>query len=73
MPVITAADSGGVLEWVTDGVTGFVTDGSPAAMGAAIDALVADPDLAQRMGAAGRARVAGLSWEHVVETLVPRS
>ena len=72
VPVITAADSGGVLEWVTDGVTGFVTDGSPDAMGAAIDALVADPDLARRMGAAGRARVAGLSWEHVVETLVPR-
>ena len=28
VPVITAADSGGVLEWVTDGVTGLVTDGS---------------------------------------------
>jgi glycosyltransferase involved in cell wall biosynthesis len=73
VPVITAADSGGVLEWVTDGVTGFVTDGSAEAMGAAIDALVADPDLAQRMGAAGRARVDGLSWERVVDTLMPRS
>ena len=29
-PVITAADAGGVLEWVEDGVTGFVTDGTPA-------------------------------------------
>ena len=27
-PVITAADSGGVLEWVEDGVTGLVTDGT---------------------------------------------
>lgn len=73
VPVVTACDSGGVLEWVTDGVTGFVTDGSAAAMGAALDALVADPDLAQRMGAAGRARAIGLSWERVVETLVPGS
>ncbi len=73
VPVITAVDSGGVLEWVTDGVTGLVTDGSAEAMGAAIDALAADPDLAQRMGAAGRARVVDLSWERVVDTLVPRS
>lgn len=70
VPVITAADSGGVLEFVVDGVTGLVTDGSPAAMGAAIDTLVSDPALAQRLGAAGRARVADLSWERVVETLL---
>ncbi len=73
VPVITASDSGGVLDWVTDGVTGYVTDGSPGAMGAAVDRLVADPNLAHRMGAAGRARVAGLSWERVVHTLVGRS
>lgn len=70
VPVVTTADSGGVLEWVTDGVTGFVTDGSPEAMGAALDRLVADPDLAARMGAAGRARVADLGWERVVRTLL---
>lgn len=70
VPVVTAADSGGVLEWVEDGVTGLVTDGTPAAMGAALDRLVADPDLASRLGAAGRERVADLSWEHVVDTLV---
>ncbi len=28
-PVITASDSGGVLEWVEDGVNGIVTDGKP--------------------------------------------
>lgn len=70
VPVITSADAGGVLEWVEDGVTGLVTDGSPEAMGAAIDRLAADADLAARMGAAGRAKVAGLSWERVVATLV---
>ena len=68
-PVITAADSGGVLEWVEDGVTGFVTDGSPEAIGAAIDRFAADPELAETMGEAGRQRVARLAWGPVVERL----
>jgi len=70
VPVVTAADSGGVLEWVVDGVTGLVTDGSPAAIGAALDRLAGDRELATRLGAAGRERVRGLSWDHVVATLV---
>lgn len=70
VPVVTTRDSGGVLEWVEHEVTGLVTDGSPQAMAAALDRLVADPALAARMGAAGRARVVDLRWESVVETLV---
>ena len=70
VPVVTTDDSGGVLEWVEHGVTGLVTDGSPDALGAALDQLVADPELAARMGAAGRERVAALSWEQVVATLL---
>jgi glycosyltransferase involved in cell wall biosynthesis len=69
-PVITAKDSGGVLEWVEDGVNGFVTDGSPGAIGEAIDRLAADPRLAKRMGANGRDRVAGMSWRPVVDKLL---
>lgn len=69
-PVITAKDSGGVLEWVRDGVTGFVTDGSPEAVGAAVDTLAADPELASRMGAAGRESVRDLSWGPVVRELL---
>ena len=70
VPVVTTDDSGGVLEWVVHEETGLVTDGSPAAMGAALDRLVADPALARRLGAAGRDRVKDLSWEHVVSTLL---
>ncbi len=69
-PVITTADAGGVLEWVEDGVTGLVTDGTPSALGAAIDRLAADPDLAQRMGEKARERVADLSWAPVVDRLL---
>jgi glycosyltransferase involved in cell wall biosynthesis len=69
-PVITAKDSGGVLEWVEDGVNGFITDGTPEAIGEAIDKLAADRELAARMGAAGRDRVGGMSWRPVVEKLL---
>ncbi|HRW36316.1 MAG: glycosyltransferase family 4 protein [Acidimicrobiales bacterium] len=70
VPVVTTDDSGGVLEWVEHEVTGLVTDGSPDALGAALDRLVADPELALRLGAAGRERVRDLNWEHVVRTLL---
>ena len=68
-PVITAVDSGGVLEWVEDGVTGFVTDGSPAGIAEAVDRLAADRSLAEKMGEAARERVAALSWAPVVARL----
>ena len=70
VPVVTAADSGGVLEWVEHEVTGLVTDGTAESMAAALDRLVDDPELASRLGRAGRERVADLSWDHVVRTLV---
>jgi glycosyltransferase involved in cell wall biosynthesis len=68
-PVITTTDSGGVLEWVEDGVTGLVVEPEPAAIAAAVDALARDPDRARAMGKAGRERVADLDWTHVVERL----
>lgn len=68
-PVITAADSGGVLEWVEDGVTGIVTDGSAAAIGEAIDRLYRDRPLARKLGDAGFERVRDLSWTDVVARL----
>ncbi len=69
-PVITTADAGGVLEWVVDGETGLVTDGSPAALGAAVPRLVPDRALAARLGEAGRAKAAALGWTHVVDRLL---
>jgi glycosyltransferase involved in cell wall biosynthesis len=69
-PVITTQDAGGVLEFVEDGVNGFVTDGSPRALGAAIDKLAGDRELARRLGEAGRARVADLSWSAVTARLL---
>lgn len=69
-PVITATDSGGVLEWVRDGETGIVTDGSPEQLGAAMARLAADRNLAREMGERGRESVAGLSWGPVIDRLL---
>jgi glycosyltransferase involved in cell wall biosynthesis len=69
-PVITTSDAGGVLEFVEDGTNGFVTAPEPAAIAARLQALAADPALAARLGAAGPARVAGITWDNVVRELV---
>jgi glycosyltransferase involved in cell wall biosynthesis len=69
-PVVTTADAGGVLEWVEDGVTGFVTEPTPEAVAEAADRLAADRALAERMGEEGRRRVDELSWPAVVDALV---
>jgi glycosyltransferase involved in cell wall biosynthesis len=69
VPVITASDAGGVLEWVEHEVTGLVTDGTPGAVAAAIDRLADDRELARKLGSAGRERAAALGWDAVVARL----
>lgn len=57
LPVV-AGDSGGAPDAVRDGQTGFVVGGrDPAALVDRLVRLLAAPDLAARMGAAGRAWV----------------
>ena len=51
-------------------MTGLITDGTAQGMAEAIDRLADDADLAARLGAAGHARAAALSWQQVVSTLV---
>jgi glycosyltransferase involved in cell wall biosynthesis len=71
-PVITCSDSGGPLEFVHDGETGFVTSPEPKAVANAIEKLAADRQRAFDMGHAARQRwnTQGISWDHVVETLL---
>lgn len=71
-PVVTAVDAGGVLEWVRDGVTGLVTDGTPAGIADAVDRLHRDRDLARRLGTAGRELVRDLAWGPVLDKLLGR-
>jgi starch synthase len=62
-----ASDVGGIPEVVADGQTGLLTPpGAPAALAAAISALVADPPRAAAMGRRGRERaVAEFSWASI--------
>jgi colanic acid/amylovoran biosynthesis glycosyltransferase len=58
LPVV-CTDAEGLAENVLDGVTGFVVPRrDPAAMAAKLAELAPDPELRQRMGEAGRERVA---------------
>jgi glycosyltransferase involved in cell wall biosynthesis len=69
-PVITCADSGGVLEFVETDVNGFVLDPDPAAIGDAISRLHRNRALAQSLGDAGYDRARTITWDGVVEKLV---
>ncbi|WP_029138212.1 glycosyltransferase family 4 protein [Nakamurella lactea] len=71
-PIVTTADSGGVLELVKDGVNGIVCAPTSVELAAAFDRLYEDRALAQDLGAAQRQRVEALniSWDHVIERLL---
>lgn len=57
VPVV-ACDSGGPAEFVDDGETGLLTPpGDVACLAKALGTLLDDPDLAKRVGSAGRDRV----------------
>ena len=53
---------GGLPESIVDGETGLLADDGPG-LTAAVQRLVADPELRARMGAAARERAARFTWE----------
>jgi glycosyltransferase involved in cell wall biosynthesis len=67
---VVAGTSGGAPEAVREGVTGHVVDPrSPAAVADTIADLLADPERARAMGAAGRTRVEERwSWTRIAAT-----
>ncbi|MCU1403749.1 MAG: glycosyltransferase family 1 protein [Glaciihabitans sp.] len=70
LPVI-APRSGGPIDLVEPGVTGFLFEpGDDAEMRASVELLARDSALRRRMGEAGRRGVIGKSWERVCEELV---
>lgn len=71
-PVITCSDSGGPIEFVLHGHTGFVTEPDPRQVAQAVEKLAANPNLAARMGRNGLDAYHGknITWEHVLLTLL---
>ena len=64
---VVASRTGGIPEVVADGETGLLVEpDDPAALAAALNVLLRDPDRARAMGQAGRARAeAEFSWTAV--------
>ena len=69
-PVVTAADSGGPLEFVESGVNGAVCEPAPAAIAAAVNRYAADRRLAAAHGEAGYSRASLVTWDGVIERLL---
>ncbi len=68
-PVITAKDSGGPLEFVTEN-TGVVVDPTPEAIAKAMDSFF-DSDIAEKYGIGGKKHLEemNITWENVVKEL----
>jgi len=69
-PVVTTTDAGGPLEFVEDGVTGFVADPTPESLGSAIARLAAERTRARALGDAGYERARTITWDGVVARLM---
>ena len=69
-PVITARDSGGTLEFVEDGVNGYVCEPTADALADAVNRLAADAALAASLGERGHGVAAKITWDNVVDRLV---
>ena len=69
-PVVTTSDAGGPLEFVRHGETGLVCAPEPEDVAAALARIAQRPAEAREMGASGRASIAGLSWDAVIDALL---
>jgi glycosyltransferase involved in cell wall biosynthesis len=69
---VSVTDSGGVPEFVTDGINGLITSPEPQAIAEAFDRLHVDRALARRMGESANERVAalGIDWDTVIGKLL---
>jgi glycosyltransferase involved in cell wall biosynthesis/GT2 family glycosyltransferase len=69
-PVITCTDSGEPMQFVKDGITGFVVPPDERAIAERIELLIDRPALARAMGERGYAAVARLNWESIASTIL---
>jgi glycosyltransferase involved in cell wall biosynthesis len=70
-PVITAADSGGPLEFVKDGTNGLILPSlEPELVAAALEGLIRDADRCVALGREGHASVKDIGWDRVIRTLL---
>lgn len=74
-PIVTAHDSGGVLEFVTHEDNGLIVEPTSEAIGQAVNRLVEDQAFATRLGEQGRETLTALGveqsgWDTIVDGLL---
>lgn len=69
-PVITAFDSGGPLEFVSDSKTGFIVDPEPKNIADKINYFVEHVEEARKMGLLANEKVKKISWNDFVAKLI---
>ncbi len=70
-PVITCSDSGGSLEFVEDGINGYIAEPKPEEIGKKIDLMI-QKNTSRQMGERGYDKIIklNLSWDSVIKKLV---
>jgi glycosyltransferase involved in cell wall biosynthesis len=67
VPIVVCNDGGGLTELVEDAGCGFVVPAEPEAIAAATRRIAGEPDLAERLGAAGRSISQSFTWDRAFE------
>ncbi len=70
--VLTASDSGGVLEFVEDGRTGLIAEPHPEALARILDQWFEMPDRGRKLGETGKQTIRTITWDHVINALTSR-
>jgi glycosyltransferase involved in cell wall biosynthesis len=69
-PVVTATDSGGPLDFVIPGQTGWVAEPTAAGLAAAFSELLQSEETARRYGEAGEPAAAAITWDGAIARLL---
>lgn len=68
-PVITCNDSGGVLEFVEDGHSGYVVEPNAESLANSINKIWSDKKKSIDMGRRGYEIVKDINWDNVIKKL----
>jgi glycosyltransferase involved in cell wall biosynthesis len=68
-PLVVCKDGGGLVEFVEDGVNGFVVEPTGGAIAAAVQRFADEPDLARTLGRNARQQAGQYTWARAMEEI----
>ncbi|HVE94435.1 MAG TPA: glycosyltransferase family 4 protein [Acidimicrobiales bacterium] len=69
-PLVVCSDGGALVDFVRDGVTGYVVEPTGRAIAGAIKRIAADPECAREMGLAAREAAQPFTWARAQQELM---